>query len=72
MSFWFALDMHHSSAIGAKFTFAGKYYAALTNLAYLTRDLHFTVLWLKKFVFDGAMQLASAHIPYSNADQNRD
>src|ERR1017187_2094774 len=41
ISFWFALEMHHNSAIGAKFTFAGKYYAALTNLAYLTRDLHF-------------------------------
>lgn len=33
--------MHHSSAMGAKFTFAGKYYAAPTNLAYLTRDFHF-------------------------------
>jgi hypothetical protein len=33
--------MHHSFAIGAKFTFAGKYNAALTSLAYSTRDLHF-------------------------------
>jgi hypothetical protein len=40
ISFWFALEMHHRSALGAKFTFAGKYYAALTNLADSTRDLH--------------------------------
>ena len=42
ISFWFALEMHYCSALGAKFTFVGKYNAALANLAYSTQKmLHF-------------------------------
>lgn len=44
LGFWFALEMHHRSALGAKLAFARNYYVAFTNLTYSTRELHSVTL----------------------------